>query len=136
MDAYEKEEALQMHVLDRALAKCPKDDAGKLQELAERIAQTAYEVFCRVRFGSFYGGDKCAVYVNMDPTNLWVLDGLRQKMEEAGVQELAAATWPKEGTDKDYSFAIIIDSHKYPVWCEVARSVWQAGMRRRIEKGR
>ena len=126
LDAYEKEQQLQTHIIERELVRCPADDLTQLQAIADHAAEVAHTVLLPYHFGAIAGFHNCIVYANMGPNNRQrLLDSLRQQLRHDGVRELACGIWPKEGEkDAGYTFAVVIDSPDVDFWEEILREVF------------
>jgi len=121
---HEKEELVQTHIIESQLDEIPYGNDAQLRRIARDAAKVAFETLFRFRFGFLEGVDTSIVYVNMGPDKARILEGLRRRLREEDVDELAAAFWPEEGEDKHYTFAILIDSIDPDYWCDVAREVY------------
>ena len=127
LEAFEKEQILQQHILETRLADCPTTDSPQLVLIAEDAVELAKKLWFNQCFGCLDGIDKCAIFVNL--ANAWVLDRFRQRLGEAGVHELAAAHWPKDGPDRAYTFPIIVESTDPEACREWAERSWKEGCR-------
>jgi hypothetical protein len=127
LEEFQKEQQLQMHVLERELASCAMSDDACLQAVAERIAQVAYEVLINVRFGVLGCEDRCAVFVNMGQKHMWLADRLAERVADTDSQVLARAHWPTNGPSAGYSFAILVDSEDAEYWRETIVEIYSAG---------
>src|SRR4051794_9514111 len=72
LNEYEKEEALQYHLIVDRINACDPKDSGQCQDVAREAARLANTRFMPNRFGSFDGVERCVVYSNMGSNNLWV----------------------------------------------------------------
>jgi hypothetical protein len=109
LQKFQKEQRLQSHIIEQDLANCPRGNLAALQEITERTARAAGGPLFQYRFGAFAGGGMSILYSNMGPPRQCLLKGFREELAQEGVRELALATWPIEGEDKDYTLAILID---------------------------
>jgi hypothetical protein len=101
-----------------------------LQQVTDRAAEVASIYLMGDRFGSFPGRRTrrfCILYANMGRGNQGLLEGLRRKLIEGGVGELAVGIWPRTGEDRGYTLTVLIDSADHEMWLQVLRRVFVKG---------
>jgi hypothetical protein len=105
------------------------NSTGRWQKLAMASARDAHKNNFHSRRGIWYFEDLdvLCLYNNHPYTAGPVfrekeLMELRRRLREAGIRELAYGTWPKQGPDRGYSYAMIIDTHR---GMEALLSRWQ-----------